>query len=291
MNFSDGNTKSGFRKASSLYLDQKVTKTRVCDKHGEYTAVAHMWKPDRSDYLWSWCPKCDKLAEEKRRAAERRQREYERKRKVEWIMEHSNIPPRFLDRKIDDFKATSGKQQETKDFCRQYVDEFEQVVQTGRSAVFLGKPGTGKTHLAIAMLLEVVNRHCRSGIYMTVSRLIRHVRSAWKDGKTRLPASGLETGIPREKGNVSAEDAIIGFYSDYDLLVLDEVGVQYGTDSERIIIFELLNARYEKRKPTIMIGNCSLDELKTYLGERVIDRLREDGGRLLVFDWKSHRGK
>ena len=62
-----------------------------------------------------------------------------------------------------------------------------------------------------------------------------------------------------------------------------------------------MNERYEKRKPTLLLANVPLDDyedegrikpgLKSFLGERIIDRLREDGGEFVVFDWESNRGK
>lgn len=84
-----------------------------------------------------------------------------------------------------------------------------------------------------------------------------------------------------------------------DLLILDEVGVQFGSDTERLLLFDILNERYERRRPTILMSNLALDDaeeggrvvpgIKSYLGERVFDRLREDGGQSVVFDWPSHR--
>jgi DNA replication protein DnaC len=44
-------------------------------------------------------------------------------------------------------------------------------------------------------------------------------------------------------------------------------------------------------KPTIVISNLAKDGLQDYLGERAFDRLRENGGKLVVFDWESYRSK
>ena len=78
--------------------------------------------------------------------------------------------------------------------------------------------------------------------------------------------------------------------SETDLLILDEVGVQFGSDTEKLILFDVLNERYEKRRPTLVLSNLSLPDVEQYLGERIFDRLREDGGEAVVFDWESHRG-
>jgi DNA replication protein DnaC len=43
-------------------------------------------------------------------------------------------------------------------------------------------------------------------------------------------------------------------------------------------------------KPTILISNLAIGPLAEFAGDRVIDRMKENGGKLVVFDWKSHRG-
>lgn len=53
----------------------------------------------------------------------------------------------------------------------------------------------------------------------------------------------------------------------------------------------MLNERYEKRRPTLMLSNLGLDDVRAFLGDRIFDRLREDGGESIVFDWESYRGK
>ncbi|KAA6208087.1 ATP-binding protein, partial [Avibacterium paragallinarum] len=42
-------------------------------------------------------------------------------------------------------------------------------------------------------------------------------------------------------------------------------------------------------KPTILISNLSEDELSRYVGERIIDRMREGKGAVINFDWESYR--
>jgi DNA replication protein DnaC len=42
-------------------------------------------------------------------------------------------------------------------------------------------------------------------------------------------------------------------------------------------------------KPTVVISNLAKEALGEFIGERSIDRLRENGGRLVVFDWASYR--
>ena len=75
------------------------------------------------------------------------------------------------------------------------------------------------------------------------------------------------------------------------MLILDEVGVQFGSETEENLLFDIINTRYEDRKPTILISNLDGAGVKKYLGERAFDRIREDGGKLIPFTWSSYRGK
>src|SRR5699024_2648302 len=85
------------------------------------------------------------------------------------------------------------------------------------------------------------------------------------------------------------EPEVIQQFVNPDLLVIDEVGHQYGSDAERLMLFDLINARYMAAKPMILITNLELNGLREYLDERSQDRLREGGGTALVFDWISRR--
>jgi DNA replication protein DnaC len=74
------------------------------------------------------------------------------------------------------------------------------------------------------------------------------------------------------------------------LLIIDEIGVQFGSPFETNLMFDILNERYEKLRPTLLLSNLTAPEIKAFLGERIYDRLREDGGQFVPFDWQSHRG-
>jgi DNA replication protein DnaC len=77
---------------------------------------------------------------------------------------------------------------------------------------------------------------------------------------------------------------------DCDLLIIDEIGVQFGTDTERMIIYDILDQRYEAMLPVILTTNVmDLKSLETYLGDKIIDRLYEGDSRIYRFDWHSYR--
>ncbi|MCY1304739.1 DNA replication protein DnaC [compost metagenome] len=117
----------------------------------------------------------------------------------------------------------------------------------------------------------VVEQHRRNVLYTTVSRVCQQVKASYSKESSQSEREALE------------------LFRTPDLLILDEVGASYGTDFERMLMFEVINARYEDLKPTLVISNLSAPDLAAALGDRTVDRLREAGGVVVKFDWESAR--
>ncbi|PAV01844.1 ATP-binding protein [Arsenophonus sp. ENCA] len=132
---------------------------------------------------------------------------------------------------------------------------------------------TGKNHLALSIAKHVINEHQSSALFTTVLRIAREFKSTWG------------------KNAECSEADVIKRYAQPDLLIIDEVGVQFGSEAEKMILFEVINARYESMKPTIIISNLALNELFGFIGERVIDRMNDGGGCTLAFTWRSYRSR
>lgn len=240
--------------------------THQCEQHGEFVAKCHIGK------MWSKCPVC--AEEVARQEQERKDQERAQARARQWQerLGHSGIPLRFHDRTLSSYQAQSDAQQAALDFAKEYALDFEQVQKTGRGAVFVGRPGTGKTHLAVGIGLYAMRKFHARVLFITVQRAIRSVKDTWAKGAQQSESEAIEALV------------------EPDLLILDEVGVQFGSEFERNTLFDVLNERYELRKPTIFLSNLGREDLTEFLGERVMDRLREDGGRVIPFGWESYRG-
>lgn len=242
------------------------TARQTCGRHGEYESKQVMGK------VWTSCPTC--IAEANARDEQRAMADDQERRRRAWSakLSASGIPPRFCDRTFDGYAATSDGQRAARDFARRLGEDIASGSADGRCAVFIGRPGTGKTHLAAAVATHAM-RSGRSALITTVTRLIRRIRDTYNRGSTETESQAVEV------------------FTFPDLLVLDEVGVQRGTEDEKLLLFDVLNERYESRRSTILLSNLSVAEMRGYLGERVFDRMREDGGEVVVFDWNSHRGR
>ncbi|MGF7537500.1 ATP-binding protein [Providencia rettgeri] len=181
-----------------------------------------------------------------------------------------NIPPRFANETFETFKATTQPAKHNLTVCQQYVNTWEDRKNAGEGLIFCGIPGTGKTHLAVSIAREIAEDLQESVFITTAARIIRAFRRTWS-GNSEF-----------------SELDVLAKYCDPDLLIIDEIGVQYGTDSERNILFEVINDRYEYLLPTILVSNLPLNELEEMLGERVVDRLLQ-GGTVLTFNWSTYR--
>lgn len=241
-------------------------RTEACEKHGEFESTGSRFLGTRE--IWTQCPAC--AAEEKaaaREAEAQRQAEAQRAR-IEKMISRAAVPTRFIGRTFANFKATTDGQEHALEVASEFAEAFDEKQKRGLGLVFSGMPGTGKSHLAAAILQSILDRH--TGLYTTAMGLIRMVRATWHRESDRT------------------EEEVLAMLASVDLLVIDEIGVQYGTEGEQTILFEVLDRRYCDMKPTILLTNQGKDGFRDYIGARSFDRLTETA-RWVSFDWASYR--
>lgn len=242
-----------------------------CEKHGDFIEV-HCSGDGKASKGWKGCPECqqEQRDAEVRAQAVREQQEREQRR-LERLLTGSGVPPRFRDKTFENFKAADGKQASNLRKIREYADAVCSDGHGGRSLVMMGKVGTGKTHLGCALLQYAIRATQQACHYWTFAELVRAVKGSFA------------------KGSDYSEQDIYNDFAAPRLVVLDEVGIQNFTDFEQAVAYEAINHRYLAEKPTVLITNLQAADLPMCVGERVVDRLREGGGRALDFDWKSYR--
>lgn len=225
-----------------------------CEQHGQYPRNA-LDAEGRERWFPDVCPVCA------------------RQEKVRRLMQRAEIVPRFDGCTFDSFTVETPDQETALRACRAYADSFDAAVKTGRCLILRGNIGTGKNHLAVAITRQVLASGY-TALHATAYEIVCRIRETW--GK---------------RGGEQTEQDVTRALGDVDLLVIDEVGRQYGTEGEQIHLFHVIDARYRLMKPTIVISNKRLDEIRSYLGDAALDRLREGGGELVTFNWESHRGR
>ncbi|WP_344705303.1 IS21-like element helper ATPase IstB, partial [Secundilactobacillus similis] len=148
---------------------------------------------------------------------------------IERIVRRARFPQQKTLKAFDfDFQPNINKQE---------VLGFQDLafMEKRENLVFIGSPGVGKTHLAISIGIEA----CRQGkrtLFINCHELLSRLRAAY------------------EKGDL---DRSINRYARYDLLVIDEIGYLPIDHDEANLLFQLINARYEKNS-TIITSNTDL---------------------------------
>ena len=253
-----------------ITIDQipETPEIKTCEKHGDYKVKYTKTFKDKV-WVFDHCMACtaennakDKLDKEKEDA--NRTIENERKRR-ENTRVNAGISKRNLYKTFDDYICTNEGQTKAKSDCERYAENFP----TDKSMIMVGGVGTGKTLLASAILDSLVDKY-DCGIIKTID-LVRKLKATWN------------------KDSEKTEEDVLSGFIDVDLLIIDEVGSQFGSDTEKLFIFDIIDGRYQDMKPTILISNLDIDGIKDAIGERCVDRLREGGGSMIAFDWKSSR--
>jgi DNA replication protein DnaC len=242
----------------------------VCATHGAYVELASTFGGVKR---WAGCMKCMEEREAQSAAAEVAETmRTARRTNLLSGWQGAEIPKRFADASLKSYVVETPAQKAALDVCADYAASWETVRETGKNLILCGKPGTGKTHLAVSIARQIA-RMGALPFFARTYEAVQFVRESYRPG-SRL-----------------SERESIAKFVEPDLLILDEVGIQGGGDNEQMILFAILNGRYDACKPTIVISNESLEGIEKYLTPRVVDRLREGGGRVHVFDWDSYRSR
>ena len=180
------------------------------------------------------------------------------------------VPMRFRYKGFHDYTTQCDDQIRIKNIALRYVMGFKDMLTTGTSLIFRGKPGTGKTLLSLVMYQELAKKGFN----------VRYESS--------LDFVG-EMLIQKFKSDVSYQAQLRAF----DFLVIDEAteSINKGgvpSDIEKQVLFQIINRRYERQRCTIIISNRDHEDISDRLGMPLVDRLLEQG-MTLSFDWNSYR--
>jgi DNA replication protein DnaC len=238
-----------------------------CAKHGSFPI--RQINVAESVIRITRCPACSK-EDADREAAERTEKERaERQAKIEARLEQAGIPALFRNRTFANYEVKTDAQERAWERFHGFAAGFRSHLKTGTVLVGIGKVGTGKSHLACAVANDLMARG-HTVYFTSTARLFTKIRGTWS------------------RSSELTEEQILRQFESIDLMILDEIGLQRGTDDEARTLHELLEARRLNCKPTILLTNLDVPSLKAYLGERFMDRLSESGVSV-KFDWESHR--
>lgn len=246
-----------------------------CGTHGAYEYTATQVG---SSVLGRLCPQCMALnharAEAKNAASDaaRQDREWQQRLRA------AGIPDLFLGATLDSYLPTNTKADRMLKFANDYTGNFGGVLAARlvSGVVFVGVPGAGKTHIACGMVSKLLRmRH--SAAYLSCPQFL-------------LAAKEALYGRSEERATT-----LIDRYVRPQFLVLDEFGTHTTQDADYQMLFSVVDGRYQRNLPTMLVTNLTLVELSGTLtqtgivDQRFMERIRGEKGAQIAFDWPTHR--
>lgn len=203
--------------------------------------------------------KCELEQIEERRELERRA---ERLRHLEKLKVESLLGERYKAVTFDKTDVTDQEFKAVYDRFRKYCDVSSKVLQEGVGIYLYGKKGTGKTHLTACAANELMSRYY-SVLYTNFAEISKTIRGTY--------------------GNRQESEAdFMRKLAEIDFLFIDDFGTELVTrDGEDLWlqekIFEVVNKRYNSKKPIIFTSNYSLPEMlkNRGLADKTVDRINE----------------
>ena len=173
----------------------------------------------------------------------------------------ANIPKRYLHCTFENFTAYNESLEQAVAKARHVADSFP----VSRGLLFEGQPGVGKTHLAVAVLKQVIETAGVRGLFYDTRDLLRVIRSTY-DPSIR-----------------TTELDVLRPVMTADLLVLDDLGAEKTSEWVEETMNLIVNTRYNERRLTVFTSNyqdfpeelAEPNSLIFRIGHRMRSRLHE----------------
>lgn len=241
-------------------------------------------------YFWS-VPRCDckeavkywadydAKVQTEQEAEKERKRQEALKIRIERLLGQSGLKKRFMQRTFENFIADTPERHKCLTIAMRYVETFEQRKALGEGLFIEGTIGTGKTHLAAAISLALINRGV-AAVFKTANNLLQDFKNTFD-----------------EYGGNASEGALLNLYKSVDLLIIDDLGKEQCTEWSVSTLYTIINDRYEDMKPVIVTTNyngAGLIEALTPRGgdrtkaEAIVSRLKETS-HFVTMTWSDYR--
>ncbi len=152
------------------------------------------------------------------------------------------------------FAKDDGTNQKLTKACKQYVQQFNKMIEKNVGIIFYGNVGVGKTFYACCIANAILD-NCIPASVTNFSRLLNKLQGSEKDKQN-----------------------IIDDLNNYDLLVIDDLGIERNTAYGLEQIFNIIDSRLRSEKPLIITTNLSVEEMKNTTDlnyKRIYDRVLE----------------
>lgn len=150
------------------------------------------------------------------------------------FLDVARIPPRFRQCSFHNYYPKNDSQFFAHSFASKLVEQYP-AVESG--LLFMGSVGVGKTHLAIAILKDLIEKKGVNCLFFESGSLLKAIQDSYN------PVS--ET----------SEMRVLAPVYQAEVLVLDELGATVPTNWVRDTLYQIINTRYNNQKLTIFTTN------------------------------------
>jgi DNA replication protein DnaC len=216
--------------------------------------------------------------------------------KRQWLFRNSNIPRRFMGFGFEDIVKDMGKFPAIIEEWLAMALEGDVIKNigglgtTGVGLLFDGGPGLGKTTHAVCALMEFIRRMPEEDASRILGGKAEHAMRP-------IYYMTFPEFLSRKKALINADDDVRGdLYREMEgfhgrakedwlnvrVLVLDDLGKEYGSKYDDTSFDEILRARYDKGLPTIITTNVNRDNWAAQYGEAMGSFVHEAFRRVVI---------
>lgn len=163
--------------------------------------------------------------------------ECKRARQHEYRLKKAGLPERYWGVSFDNFETTGLNRSVAHALMMSQAFVKDYATQGGTGLLFTGTVGTGKTHLAIAILRAVSLQYGASTRFVDFRELLKRMQATFGSNKT------------------ITEEEVLRPILDAELVALDELGAARVTDWTFDVVEHVINTRYNANKRTILTTN------------------------------------
>jgi DNA replication protein DnaC len=149
-------------------------------------------------------------------------------------LDAARIPARFRQCSFHNYYAKNDSQYFAHSFASRLVQEYPAV---DAGLLFMGTVGVGKTHLAIAILKDLIEKKGVTCLFYESGSLLKAIQDSYN------PISQ------------TSEMRVLAPVYQAEVLVLDELGATVPTNWVRDTMYQIINTRYNNKKLTIFTTN------------------------------------
>lgn len=269
---------------------QPTERDAVCPTHGPFIETLLSTPNPRYVGVWSKCPACAREEQAARAEWEAAAKAAAAAEEAEALLRYrfacSGLEGRYTRAAFGNFDAPTPDKRHALAACVAFAEHIGSTAPGG-DLWLIGPPGTGKTHLASAVVNHLIRRRDMDAGIFAVHEITRLARE--RIGTKRTDSMGYSGYRERPTRDNETPDELTDRLAGLPLLVVDEIGLSRGSAWEQEQIFSILNARYKNERSTVLCSNLTPDQLKTELKAALFDRMRERA-EIVVMNWPSHRG-